>query len=108
MTNILKEQQQANKELLEENEIIKKQLADKEENLKVKIWHITGQSFDKDGNVSMYAPTGTYWYKKLKSITDDIKQEQLDNKLTNIERLEDWEERFINQTEQLCFKLKKI
>ena len=39
--------------------------------------------------------------KKLKSIIDDIKKEQLDNKLTNIERLEDWEERFINQTEQL-------
>ena len=39
--------------------------------------------------------------KKLKSIIDNIKQEQLDNKLTNIERLEDWEERFINQTEQL-------
>lgn len=39
--------------------------------------------------------------KKLKSIIDDIRQEQLDNKLTNIERLEDWEERFINQTEQL-------
>ena len=30
--------------------------------------------------------------KKLKSIIDDIKKEQLDNKLTNIERLEDWEE----------------
>ena len=39
--------------------------------------------------------------KKLKSIIDNIKQEQLDNKLTNIEKLEDWEERFINQTEQL-------
>ena len=39
--------------------------------------------------------------KKLKSIIDNIKQEQLDNKLTNIEKLEDWEERFINQTKQL-------
>ena len=39
--------------------------------------------------------------KKLKSIIDNIKQEQLDNKLTNIEKSEDWEERFINQTEQL-------
>ena len=39
--------------------------------------------------------------KKLKSIIDNIKQEQLENKLTNIEKLEDWEERFINQTEQL-------
>ena len=39
--------------------------------------------------------------KKLKSIIDNIKQEQLENKLINIEKLEDWEERFINQTEQL-------
>jgi len=39
--------------------------------------------------------------KKLKSIIDNIKQEQLDNKLTSIEKSEDWEERFINQTEQL-------
>ena len=40
MVNILKEQQQANKVLIEENKNLKKQFADKEENLKVKICHI--------------------------------------------------------------------
>ena len=39
MTNILKEQQQANKELINEIETLKKQLAEKEENFKLKIWN---------------------------------------------------------------------
>ena len=39
--------------------------------------------------------------KKVKKILENIKQEQLDDRLTNIERLEDWEERFVEQTEQL-------
>ena len=65
MTNIIEAQKKVNKELLEENENLKKQLADKEENLKLKIWHVTGQSLDEKGEVSMYAPTGTRWYKKL-------------------------------------------
>ena len=65
MVNTINEFQERNKQLLEENENLKKQLADKEENLKLKIWHVTGQSIDEKGEVSMYAPTGTRWYKKL-------------------------------------------
>ena len=65
MTNIIEAQKKVNKELLEENENLKKQLADKEENLKLKIWHVTGQSIDSNGECSMYAPKGTWWYKKL-------------------------------------------
>jgi hypothetical protein len=37
MVNIINEQQQANKELLNEIETLKKQLAEKEENFKLKI-----------------------------------------------------------------------
>ena len=65
MVNTINEFQERNKQLLEENENLKKQLADKEENLKLKIWHVTGQSIDENGEVSMYAPRGTWWYKKL-------------------------------------------
>ena len=65
MTNIISELQESNKKLIEENENLKKQLADKEENLRLKIWHVTGQSLNDKGEVSMYAPTGTRWYKKL-------------------------------------------
>ena len=65
MTNIIEAQKKVNKELLEENENLKKQLADKEENLRLKIWHVTGQSLNDKGEVSMYAPRGTWWYKKL-------------------------------------------
>ena len=54
MTNIITELEQRNKQLLETIE-----------NLKLKIWHITGQSLDKDGNVGLYAPGGTWWYKRL-------------------------------------------
>jgi len=46
--------------------------------------------------------------KKLKSIIDNIKQEQLDNKLTNIEKLEDWEERFINQEERFINQTEQL
>ena len=60
MVNILETQQHANKELSSEIEALKKQLTDKEqeteqlkEDLKLKIWHITGQ------------PTDAFWYKKL-------------------------------------------
>ena len=40
MVNIINEQQQANKTLIEEIETLKKQLADKEENPKVRIHNI--------------------------------------------------------------------
>jgi seryl-tRNA synthetase len=53
MVNILETQQHANKELSSEIEALKKQLTDKEqeteqlkEDLKLKIWHITGQPTD--------------------------------------------------------------
>ena len=39
MTNILKEQQEKNKNSLEEIKTLKKQLADKEENFKLRIWN---------------------------------------------------------------------
>ena len=65
MTNIISELQESNKKLIEENENLKKPLADKEENLKLKIWHVTGQSLDDKGEVGLYAPRGTWWYKKL-------------------------------------------
>ena len=65
MVNTINEFRERNKQLLEENENLKKQLADKEENLKLKIWHVTGQSLNDKGEVSMYAPGGTWWYKKL-------------------------------------------
>ena len=65
MTNIINELEQRNKELLEEiNNLNKKREADIEE-LKLKIWHVTGQSLDDKGEVSMHAPRGTWWYKKL-------------------------------------------
>ena len=65
MTNIINELEQRNKELLEEiNDLNKKREADIEE-LKLKIWHVTGQSLDDKGEVSMHAPRGTWWYKKL-------------------------------------------
>ena len=54
MTNIITELEQRNKQLLKEIE-----------ELKLKIWHVTGQSLDKDGEVGMYAPKGTWWYKNL-------------------------------------------
>ena len=38
---------------------------------------------------------------KAKEIFNNIKQGQLEDRLTNIERMEDWEERFVDQTEQL-------
>ena len=65
MTNIISELQESNKKLIEENENLKKPLADKEKNLKLKIWHVTGQSLDDKGEISLYAPKGTWWYKKL-------------------------------------------
>ena len=65
MTKIINKLTQRNTELLEEiNNLNKKREADIEE-LKLKIWHVTGQSVDKNGGVSMYAPGGTWWYKKL-------------------------------------------
>ena len=65
MTNIINELEQRNKELLEEiNNLNKKREADIEE-LKLKIWHVTGQSLDDKGEVSIHAPRGTWWYKKL-------------------------------------------
>jgi len=65
MTNIINELEQRNKELLEEiNDLNKKREVDIEE-LKLKIWHVTGQSLDDKGEVSMHAPRGTWWYKKL-------------------------------------------
>ena len=74
MTNIISELQESNKKLIEENENLKKQLADKEENLRLKIWHVTGQSLNDKGEVSMYAPRGTWWYKNLnKKWTDEGK-----------------------------------
>ena len=60
MVNIINEQQQANKELLNEIETLKKQLVDKEEELKLKIWHVTGQPSEDS-----YFP-GHWWYKRLK------------------------------------------
>ena len=65
MTNIINELEQRNKELLEKiNNLNKKREADIEE-LKLKIWHVTGQSLDDKGEVSIHAPRGTWWYKKL-------------------------------------------
>ena len=65
MTNIINKLTQRNTELLEEiNNLNKKREADIEE-LKLKIWHVTGQSLDDKGEVSMHAPRGTWWYKKL-------------------------------------------
>ena len=64
MVNILKIQEK-NKTLIEEIETLKKHLANEEENLKVKIWHVTGQSLDEKGECSMYCPMGTRWYKDL-------------------------------------------
>ena len=39
MVNIINKQQQANKTLINEIELLKKQLAEKEENFKLKIWN---------------------------------------------------------------------
>ena len=39
MVNIINELEQRNKNLLEENEVLKKQLADKEEKFKLEIWN---------------------------------------------------------------------
>ena len=65
MTNIINKLTQRNTELLEEiNNLNKKREADIEE-LKLKIWHVTGQSVDSNGECSMYCPTGTRWYKRL-------------------------------------------
>ena len=64
MTNIINELEQRNKELLEEINNLNKKRADIEE-LKLKIWHVTGQSLDDKGEVSIHAPRGTWWYKKL-------------------------------------------
>ena len=66
MNNIINEQQQANKELLNKIADLEKQLADKDqereqsiEELKLKIWHLTGQPDENS-----YVP-GHWWYKKL-------------------------------------------
>ena len=66
MKNIINEQQQANKELLNKIADLEKQLADKDqereqsiEELKLKIWHLTGQPDENS-----YVP-GHWWYKKL-------------------------------------------
>ena len=41
--------------------ILEKQI----ENLKLKIWHVTGQSVDEKSEASLYARRGTWWYKNL-------------------------------------------
>ena len=61
MKNIINEQQQANKELIEENENLKKQFAD---NLKWIIWQTSGGEPHLENNTYDYSP-GRWWYKKL-------------------------------------------
>jgi len=83
MTNIINELEQRNKELLEEiNNLNKKREADIEE-LKLKIWHVTGQSLDDKGEVSMHAPRGTWWYKKLNKKWIDEGKLRMEMKLGN-------------------------
>ncbi|CAI2175231.1 1501_t:CDS:2 [Funneliformis geosporum] len=53
------ELEQRNKQLLEEINNINKKREEEIEDLKLKIWRITGQSLDDKGEVSMYAPRGT-------------------------------------------------
>ena len=54
-----------NKQLLEEINNINKKRKEEIEELKLKIWHVTGQSIDSNGECSMYCHMGTRWYKRL-------------------------------------------
>ena len=59
MKNIINELEQKNKQLLEEISDINKKREQEIENLKLKIWHLTGQPSEDS-----YTP-GHWWYKNL-------------------------------------------
>ena len=98
MVNILKEQQEKNKELLNEIETLKKQLTDKEESLKLNIWNI---SFQADETV--YSP-GHWWYKQLSKKWLEESKVRRENEKVYFDNLstEEMTEGFLNHSKELA------